>query len=110
VLADDTLGALLQEIDATPSASQTTLIVSSDHSWCVPLWRYDAFGGEVERASGGRFDQRPVLLIHIPGQKSGNDINAVLPELVEHDMIADMLHGWMNNPEDLSDVLLQHGR
>ena len=29
VLADDSLGELLQEIDATPSASQTTVIVSS---------------------------------------------------------------------------------
>jgi hypothetical protein len=50
-----------------------------------------------------------VLLIHFPGQKSGNDINAALPELLEHDMIADMLRGRMNNPEDLTAFLSQDG-
>jgi hypothetical protein len=111
VLADDSLGALLQEIDATPSASQTTVIVSSDHSWRIPLWRHAEFwSDEEERASGGRFDDRPVLLIHFPGQKSSNDINAALPELLEHDMIADMLRGRINNSEDLLAFLSQHGR
>ena len=111
VLADDSLGELLQEIDATPSASQTTVIVSSDHSWRIPIWRHDRYwSAEEERASGGRFDERPVLLIHFPGQKSGNDMNATLPEMLEHDMIADMLRGRINNPEDLSVFLSQHGR
>jgi hypothetical protein len=111
VLADDSLGALLQEIDATPSAGQTTVIVSSDHSWRIPMWRHSTdWSGEEERASGGRFDERPVLLIHFPGQKSGNDMNAALPEMLEHDMIADMLRGRINNPADLSAFLPQHGR
>jgi membrane-anchored protein YejM (alkaline phosphatase superfamily) len=110
-LADDSLGELLQEIDATPSASQTTVIVSSDHSWRIPAWRHARFwSAEEERASGGRFDERPVLLIHFPGQKSGNDTHAALPEMLEHDMIADMLRGRIDNPEDLSVFLSQHGR
>jgi hypothetical protein len=109
VLADDSLGTLLQEIDATPSAGQTTVIVSSDHSWRIPMWRHGRFwSGEEERASGGRFDDRPVLLIHFPGQRSGNDIHAVVPEMLEHDIIADMLHGRINTPEDLSSFLSQH--
>ena len=111
VLADDILGELLQEIDGTPSASQTTVIVSSDHSWRIPIWRHDKYwSAEEERASGGRFDERPMLLIHFPGQKSGNDVNAALPEMLEHDMIAEMLRGRINNPEDLSAFLSQHGR
>jgi len=111
VLADDTLGALLQEIDATPSASQTTVIVSSDHSWRIPLWKSSAFwSDEDERVSGGHFDDRPVLLIHFPGQNSGNDVNSALPELLEHDIIADMLRGRINNPADLTAFLSQHGR
>jgi hypothetical protein len=111
VLADDSLGTLMQEIDATPSASQTTVIVSSDHSWRIPIWRpLRSWSSEEERATGGRFDQRPVLLIHFPGQKSGNDFNAALPELLEHDVIAEMLRGRMNKPEDLSAFLSQHGR
>jgi len=111
VLADDTLGSLLQEIYATPSASRTTVIISSDHSWRIPIWRHSEFwSDEEERASGGRFDDRPVLLIHFPGQNSGNDVNAPLPELLEHDIIADMLRGKINNSQDLAAFLAEHGR
>jgi hypothetical protein len=102
VLADDTLGVLLQEIDATPSSSRTTVIISSDHSWRIPMWRHSEFwSDEEERASRGRFDDRPVLLIHFPGQTSGNNVNAILPELLEHDIIAEMLLGHINNSENL---------
>jgi hypothetical protein len=111
VLADDTLGALLQEINATPAASRTTVIVSSDHSWRIPLWRLvPGWSAEEERASGGRFDDRPVLLIHFPGQNSGNDVNSALPELLEHDIIAEMLRGKMNNSKDLAAFLSSQGR
>ena len=111
VLADDTLGTLLKEIDMTPSASRTTLIVSSDHSWRIPLWRPARdWSAEEERASGGRFDDRPVLLIHFPGQNSGNDVNSAQPELLEHDIIAGMLLGKINNSGDLAAFLTQHSR
>ncbi len=110
VLADDTLGELLQEINAMPSASQTTVIVSSDHSWRIPIWRsMEDWSGEEERASGGHFDERPVLLIHFPGQTSGRDVPSALPESLEHDIIADMLLGKMNNSEDLAAFLAQRG-
>jgi hypothetical protein len=110
VLADDTLGALLKEIDATPAASRTTVIVSSDHSWRTSLWRFfPGWSAEEERASGGRFDDRPVLLVHFPGQRSGMDVNSVLSVLLEHDMIAEMLRGKMNNSEDLAAFLASQG-
>jgi membrane-anchored protein YejM (alkaline phosphatase superfamily) len=110
VLADDTLGALLQEINTTPSASQTAIIISSDHSWRISLYRgYEGWTSEEERASGGHFDERPVLLIHFPGQTSGRDVNSALPELLEHDIIAGMLQGKINSPEDLSAFLTQRG-
>jgi membrane-anchored protein YejM (alkaline phosphatase superfamily) len=111
VLADDTLGALLKEIDATPAASRSTVIVSSDHSWRIPLWRLvPGWTAEEERASGGRFDDRPVLLIHFPGQISGNDVNPALPELLEHDIIAEMLRGKINSSKDLAAFLTSQGR
>jgi hypothetical protein len=110
-LADEAMGTLLQEIDATPSASQTTVIVSSDHSWRIAMWKPTGnWSPEEERASGGHFDPRPVFLIHFPGQTSGEDVNTALPELLEHDIIADMLLGKVNNPDDLNEFLSKHGR
>jgi membrane-anchored protein YejM (alkaline phosphatase superfamily) len=110
VLADNTLGALLKEIDATPSASRTTVIVSSDYSWRIPLWRSSGdWSAEEERASGGHFDDRPVLLIHFPGQNSGNDVDSAQPELLEHDIIAGMLLGKLNNSDDLAAFLTRPG-
>jgi hypothetical protein len=110
VLADDTLGMLMQKIDATPSASRTTVIVSSDHSWRIPMWKpSQEWSAEEERASGGYFDERPVLLVHFPGQTTGNDLSSALPALLEHDMIADMLLGKINNPKDLVAYASQGG-
>ena len=111
VLADDTLGTLLQQIDTSPSASRTTVIVSSDHSWRVPLWKSDeSWTAEEGRASRGRFDERPVLLIHFPGQTSGHDVASAQPELLEHDIISDMLLGKMNTPEDLEAFVAKHSQ
>lgn len=109
VLADDTLGTLLREINSTSATSQTTLIVTSDHSWRVPLWRpVEDWTNEEESVSGGKFDTRPVLLIHFPGQKSGREVHASLSEMLEHEMIVGMLRGQIEKPEDLTDFLLQH--
>ena len=110
VLADDTLDTLMQEIDATPSADRTTIIISSDHSWRIPLWRPgEGWSAEEEQASGGNFDDRPVLLIHFPGQTLRNDVTAATPELLEHDIVAGMLLGKINSPQDLTAFLAQHG-
>jgi hypothetical protein len=111
VLADDTLGILLREINASPSGSQTTVIISSDHSWRTPIYRSRKdWSAEEERVSGGRFDDRPVLLIHFPGQTSGSNISAALPELLEHDIIAEMLIGNVSTPGELAAYLQQQSR
>jgi hypothetical protein len=110
VLADDTLGSLLQEINATQSTSRTTLIISSDHSWRIALYRgTEDWSAEDEHASGNRFDDRPVLLVHFPGQTSGRNVDSSVPELLEHDMVAGMLQGKINSPDDLSAFLSQQG-
>jgi len=102
VLADDTLGLLEKTIDQTPSANQTTLIVSSDHSWRIPLWRGgDDWTPEEEAVSGGRFDTRPVFLVHFPGQTAPFDIAGPTPEMTEHDIIAAMLQNKIKSPQDL---------
>jgi hypothetical protein len=111
VLADDALGMLLHTVEATPLASRTTLIISSDHSWRVPLWKYsEGWTAEEQRACGGKFDERPVLLVHFPGQTSGLNVDSSVPEMLEHDMIAGMLQRKINSPDDLSAFLSQRSR
>jgi hypothetical protein len=105
-LADDTMGVLWDEIAKTPWAAQTTVIVSSDHSWRVPIWRpNEDWTPEEESNSQGRFDRRPVFLVHFPGQTTGHDIFAPIPELAEHDVIASILEGKLKNAGDLQTAL-----
>ena len=106
VLADDVLGTLLHQIEQTPWAGQTTIIVTSDHSWRVPMWRPGAaWTHEEEITTHGAFDQRPMLLIHFPGQTKNDDVPAATPELWEHDILAAMLQRKMQTPEDLQNFL-----
>ncbi len=102
-LADRSLGDLLQALAQTPSASATTLIVSSDHSWRVGLWR-NAFGWtrEDELASGhGHFDPRPMLIVRFPGETASVEIARPVPLLAMHDMIGRMIAGQMSDAQQL---------
>ena len=93
-LANHVLGELMATLETTASAAKTTVIVCSDHSWRVALWRpTPQWSQEEETASHGRFDPRPVLMIHFPGQTTGHDITRPFDEIRIHDIIARMLRG-----------------
>jgi hypothetical protein len=105
-LADRSLGELMAVVNATASGTKTTVIVSSDHSWRVPLWQpMTDWTGEEEAASQGRFDPRPVLLIHFPGQSSEGLITQSFDEIKLHDILVQMLRGGMNSPLELTSWL-----
>lgn len=109
-LADDTLGVLMSEINSTPWANDTTILVTSDHSWRIPIWRSSKeWAKEEAEFSGGQFDDRPVLLIHFPGQTFNSRVSAQTPELVEHDIIQKMLWKQVTTPEQLTDFITEHG-
>jgi hypothetical protein len=102
-LADRTLGDLLQALSQTPSMDQTTLIVSSDHSWRVGIWRH-GFGWtkEDEQASGhGHFDPRPTLIVRFPNETEPVGITRPIPLLAMHNMIESMMAGQLTNPQQL---------
>jgi arylsulfatase A-like enzyme len=102
VFADQTLGASLQAIDATPLADRTTVVVSSDHSWRVDLWRPTSdWRPEDTRVSGGRFDPRPLLIVRFPGESEGVKVTRAFPLIDMHGMIEAMLAGRMNSAADL---------
>jgi hypothetical protein len=109
VLADRTLGTLLGTIQRTEAGARTTLIVSSDHSWRVPMWRPEsAWTPEEERASGGRFDPRPFLLIRFPGNNAGEVRTEPFPELATHSVIRAMLKNEVHSQSDLDRWLSGH--
>ncbi|MGB9031625.1 MAG: sulfatase-like hydrolase/transferase [Acidobacteriaceae bacterium] len=107
-LADDLLGKLLKEIDATSGGDPTAVIVSSDHSWRVPLWQHTPYwSAEEERVSQGRFDPRPVFMIHFAGQRSGSEVLKPLSEFVEYDILSGMLEGKIAGPDDVEALVRQ---
>lgn len=106
VLADDALGDLLEDIKRSSGADRTTLIVSSDHSWRVPIWRDTSHWSlEEERVSQGRFDPTPVFLVHFPGQSQSIDISEPIPEMTEYDVVLALLRKELNSPQDLERLL-----
>ncbi len=107
VLADQAAATLLSEIDATPAASRTTLIVTSDHSFRIAIWKgtQGAWTDEDQAATGGRFDDRPVLLVRFPGQTSGPSISAGVDEMLEHDILDGMLRGTLKTPAEFAEFL-----
>jgi hypothetical protein len=101
-LADRSLGELISSLNATASANNTTLIVSSDHSWRTPMWRSNGgLSGEEEAASRGEFDARPMLMIHFAQQSSEVIVSQPFPQVALHEIIASMLRGRIQSTPDL---------
>lgn len=106
VLADKTVGNLLGAIDRTAAADRTVVIVSSDHSWRVNLWRNDpSWTAESERVSGGRFDPRPFLLMHFPEEKAGELRTEPFPELATNGILSAILTGKIRSQGQLNEWL-----
>jgi hypothetical protein len=92
VLADSALSEVMQWIAATKSAPLTTLVICSDHSWRVPMWSKNGiWTAEDERASQGKFDPRPVLMVHLPEEKAPYTISQPFMAIKEHDLIENLL-------------------
>jgi hypothetical protein len=101
-LADKSLGELLATLAGTATAAKATVIVCSDHSWRVPMWRSTAvWTTEDQAASQGRFDPRPVLMIHFPGQQNEQDVVRPYDEIRIHEMIETLLRGQQPQFESL---------
>jgi hypothetical protein len=107
-LADRTLGQLRSVINQTASADTTTLIVSSDHSWRVPMWRRGLhWTSEDERATRGHFDTRPVLMVHLPQESEAEVIPAPVRAMKVHVILEDLLLGQLKTPCDVRLALLK---
>jgi hypothetical protein len=104
VLADQSLAAVRVTIQSTPAAANTTLIVSSDHSWRPWVWQ--PLKEEEERVThNGTFDPRAVLMVHLPGQDTSQVISKPVSALIAHNIIESLLHGQMYSQTDLADIV-----
>jgi hypothetical protein len=102
-LADRSLDELISSLNATASAGNTTLIVTSDHSWRTPLWTSNAgLSAEERAASRGKFDPRPMLMIHFPQQTHEVDISQPFAQITLHRIIVSMLQGHIESAPDLA--------
>ena len=110
-LADQAAGTLLNEIAQAPEAGRTTVIISSDHSFRISLWRNTAgsWTDEDEAATRGKFDDRPVLMIRFPGESSGPVISASFDEMLEHGILDEMLRGQMGSAAEMNEFLKKNG-
>ncbi len=88
--SDRLLGKILNILEAQPRWAETTLIVHGDHSWRTDMWRpLPGWSAEDERIShGGKWDPRPLLLIHAAGQKDAETVTAPTNVLSIHDRVA----------------------
>ena len=102
-LADRTLGLLVNGIAHTPRAAETTIVVSSDHSWRLPMWRNEqGWTAEDELASRGEaMDPRPVLLVHFPGERGAAQVTAPFPLIRMHAMLQELIDARIASPESL---------
>jgi len=102
VLTDDALGQLLEWVRETSTAARTTVIVSSDHSWRVGMWKMSPmWTAEDERVSQDRFDPRPVLMVRLPGSASGQKVTTPFPELRTHSLIEGVIAGKAESNAEL---------
>lgn len=103
VLSDVTLGTLMNVIQSTPNASQTSVIVSSDHSWRVDDWKkFSDWTQEEARLSSGRFDARPVLMVHLPGSEEGKVVSESVSAMIVHPILEAMLQGQLRSSDDIA--------
>ena len=101
-LADEGMGELMNAVRATSAAGNTTVLLTSDHSWRVMTWRKQpAWTAEEERVTGGRFDPRPVLMVHLPADHQQQSVTQPVDALLLHQVLEALLRGQVHTPEEL---------
>ena len=88
--SDRLLGKILDVLQAQPRWPQTSLIIQGDHSWRTGIWRTTpGWSAEDERISNrGKWDPRPLLLIHAAGQTNAAIVASPTSLMFVHDFVA----------------------
>ena len=102
VLADRGLQVLLDSIHNSKQSDSTTVIVTSDHSWRVEMWR-NAPGWTKEDAAvaPAQFDPRIPLLVRFPNEKQPLELDKPFRAIRTRSLISGILSGKVETPEAL---------
>jgi Type I phosphodiesterase / nucleotide pyrophosphatase len=105
VLADESLARLRSVIQSTPAAANTTLIVSSDHSWRTFLWKHsEDWSAEGAHASRGEFDPRPVLIVSLP-EGDAHVVAEPAGALAVHSILDSLMRDQMRTTADIEELV-----
>jgi hypothetical protein len=84
----------------------TTVIVSSDHSWRTFIWKgLPGWSPEEQRVSGGEFEPRPILMVRLPGSHDGQTISRPASAMFMHTMLEAMLRNQVHSDADIDTLL-----
>jgi Sulfatase len=109
-LTDLALGELLDQLEQTPEWQQTTVIVCGDHSLRPWVWQhFHLWTKEDDAASKGAYDPRPMLAIHLPGQRRKHLITQEFPAIALANLLDAIMRGRIETPDDLaSQIPMRH--
>jgi hypothetical protein len=98
--SDRLLGQMLDILEKQPRWDSTMVIVQGDHSWRTKLWRpLPGWSAEDELIShGGQWDPRPLVMIHMPSQRTPQTNEAATGILFIHDAVAAEVHAIAQSP------------
>lgn len=101
-LADKTLAHLRDLLAQQGEWDSSTIVLMGDHSWRVDRWKSEqGWTAEEERASGGRFDDRPAYLVKLPNEARGFEVATPFPALRTRELFDHLFDGSIASPEDL---------
>jgi hypothetical protein len=98
--SDRLLGQMLDILEKQPRWSSTMLLVQGDHSWRTQMWRpLPGWSAEDERIShGGRWDSRPLVMVHAPGEQDPQTVAAPTSVMFIHDAVAQEIRTIAQSP------------
>lgn len=107
-LADDTLGNLRQSMENADLWNNSTIVVSSDHSWRLDIRPINSTDAAYQATNGGKYDPRIPFLIKMKHQQTPFVINKPINTVVTAEMIVKISNGEINTPEELVKFLENH--
>jgi hypothetical protein len=103
-LTDKFLGHIRSELERRGQWNASTIVVMADHSWRTMFWddRRDWTKEEQTASEGGKFDDRPVYIVKLPGQRTGARIDAPFAAVNTRSLLDALLFQRIRSKDDLS--------